>query len=391
MIVGIDASNIHSGGGVTHLVELLRKAAPAEHGISKVIIWSGQSNLDRIENRGWLIKAHNPLLDKGLLYRTFWQRFKLTRLARNTGCDVLFVPGGSYAGDFHPIVSLSQNLLPFEPNEMKRFGWSWMTMKFLLLRYAQSRTFRHSDGLIFLTSYAHEAVMRMIKKTAGSIAIIPHGVENEFFTPPREQLPIDRYSFSKPYRIIYVSKIDMYKHQWKVAEAVSKLRSQGLPVVLDLTGPAYRPALKILMEDLARIDPVKEFVHYSGNVPHINLRDKLGEVDLFLFASSCENLPNILLEGMAAGLPIACSQLGPMPEILGDAGVYFDPESPDDISHALLELIKSPELRERLSKASFRLAHSYSWNRCAGETFDFIAHVYNVYKNDTAETRNVEV
>ena len=96
---------------------------------------------------------------------------------------------------------------------------------------------------------------------------------------------------------------------------------------------------------------------------------------LIVFASSYENMPNILLEGMAAGLPIACSSLGPMPEVLGDAGVYFHPEDPDDIARALNELIDSPDLRAQLARAAFDRAQKYSWKRCANETFDFLAEI----------------
>jgi glycosyltransferase involved in cell wall biosynthesis len=64
-----------------------------------------------------------------------------------------------------------------------------------------------------------------------------------------------------------------------------------------------------------------------------------------------------------------------MPEVLGDAGVYFDPEDPDDIAHALRELIDSPDLRARLAKSSFEGAQSFSWQRCASETFGFLAEV----------------
>ena len=86
-------------------------------------------------------------------------------------------------------------------------------------------------------------------------------------------------------------------------------------------------------------------------------------------------MPNILLEGMASGLPIACSNRGPMPEVLSDAGVYFDPENEDDIARALRELIDSPELRTRLAKASFERVQAYSWRRCASETFGFLANI----------------
>jgi glycosyltransferase involved in cell wall biosynthesis len=86
-------------------------------------------------------------------------------------------------------------------------------------------------------------------------------------------------------------------------------------------------------------------------------------------------MPNILLEGMASGLPIACSDRGPMPEVLGDAGVYFDPEDPNDIARALRELIDSRELRSKLAKASFERAQGYSWLRCADQTFRFLADI----------------
>ena len=375
MIVGIDAANIRGGGGVTHLVELLRAADPLAHGFSQVIVWSGQATLRRIEDRPWLMKSHQPLLNKSLPYRAFWQRFRLSGLARVNGCDVLFVPGGSYAGDFHPMVTMSRNLLPFEWRELRRFGWSWLTLKWALLRITQARTFQRANGLIFLTRYAQEAVMRIIKTTAGKTTIVPHGVDDRFASPPREQLPINCYSVDRPFRVLYVSIIDMYKHQWHVADAVAQLRERGLPVVLDLVGPAYPPAMARLKKTLDRVDPAGEFVRYAGPLPHGELHARYAEAELCLFASSCENMPNILLEGMASGLPIACSNRGPMPEVLGDAGVYFAPDDPDDIARALPELIDSPELRARLAKASFERVQGFSWRRCASETFEFLAGV----------------
>ena len=67
MIIGIDASNIRAGGGVTHLLELLRAVDPLVYGFAQVIVWGGKATLGRIEDRPWLVKNHQPLLDKGLL------------------------------------------------------------------------------------------------------------------------------------------------------------------------------------------------------------------------------------------------------------------------------------------------------------------------------------
>jgi glycosyltransferase involved in cell wall biosynthesis len=64
-----------------------------------------------------------------------------------------------------------------------------------------------------------------------------------------------------------------------------------------------------------------------------------------------------------------------MPEILQDAGLYFDPESPSDIANAIRKFIVLPELREEKANLSFALVQQYSWRRCADETFDFLAGI----------------
>jgi glycosyltransferase involved in cell wall biosynthesis len=376
MIVGIDASNLRRGGGITHLVELLRAGAPAAHGISQVIVWGGGQILAQLEDRPWLVKSSQPLLDRGLPWRAFWQRFRLAALVRACRCDVLFVPGGLVAGHCQrPAVAMSRNLLPFEGRELRRYGLSWLTLKWLILRVLQRRTFRAADGVIFLTRYARDVITRVAGGTLGRTRIIPHGVDSRFALAPREQLGISRYDVARPFRVLYVSIIDMYKHQWQVVEAVSRLRSQGLPVTLDLVGPAYPPALRKLHKVLDRVDPERRFTTYVGAVPHEELPARYAEAQLCVFASSCENMPNILLEGMTSGLPIACSARGPMPEVLGEAGVYFDPESSDDIARAMRQLIESPQLRAQLARAAFERAQSFSWQRCAGETFGFLAAV----------------
>jgi glycosyltransferase involved in cell wall biosynthesis len=375
MILGIDASNLRTGGGITHLVELLRAANPQAHAFGQVIVWSSAATLNKIEERNWLRKEHDSLLDRALPFRVYWQRFKLAKLAKAAGCDVLFVPGGSDASGFRPMITMSRNLLPFEWREMLRYGLSWLCLKFALLRFTQSRTFRKADGVIFLTQYARDAVLRVIGTLPGKTATIPHGVDSRFSCAPRSQKRPEAFSESNPCRLLYVSIVDVYKHQWHVAEAVARLRASGLPVTLDLVGPAYAPAIERLNETLQCVDPEARFIRYLGAVPHEQLHGLYAATDINMFASSCENMPNILLEGMASGLPIACSNRGPMPEVLGDAGVYFDPEQPDEIAEAIRVLIESSELRLEKAQTAFERAQQFSWARSADATFGFIARV----------------
>lgn len=99
------------------------------------------------------------------------------------------------------------------------------------------------------------------------------------------------------------------------------------------------------------------------------------EADAFVFASSCENLPNILIEAMASGLPILSSSCGPMPEVLGDAGWYFDPYSATSIADTIVKAMQDPVSRHLRAMQSFEKAKQYSWPRCASDTFSFIAKV----------------
>ena len=84
-------------------------------------------------------------------------------------------------------------------------------------------------------------------------------------------------------------------------------------------------------------------------------------------------MPNILLETMGAGLPIACSNRQPMPEILRGGGEYFDPEKSDTIYNAILKLIKSSKNREKKADIAFNISKNYSWEKCSQQTFSFLS------------------
>ncbi|MBD3814017.1 MAG: glycosyltransferase, partial [Betaproteobacteria bacterium] len=123
---------------------------------------------------------------------------------------------------------------------------------------------------------------------------------------------------------------------------------------------------------VARHDPQGEFVTLAPFVPHAEIPELLARAEMFLFASSCESMPVTLLEGMAVGLPIACSERGPMPDILQDAGVYFNPESPVSIANAVGALACKPVESNAYAVRAKAIAQCFSWQRCADQTFDFL-------------------
>jgi len=78
---------------------------------------------------------------------------------------------------------------------------------------------------------------------------------------------------------------------------------------------------------------------------------------------------------LSAGLPIACANRSAVPELLGNAGPYSDPEASQDNARALRELIDSPRLRAEKARASIARAQDYSWKRGTTDTQSFQAAV----------------
>ena len=369
--LGIDASNIRAGGGLIHLAELLAALDPTGHGIERVKVWSGRKTLQHLPERPWLALVHQADLDGSALRRSTWRRKDLDGLLR-AECDILFAPGGIYRGHFRPFVTMSQNLLPFDHAERARFGISSARMRYHLLERLQAASFRQADGVIFLTEVALRDTLAAVGPLDGETRVVPHGIAPRFFHEPRPARSIEKCTFERPLRILYVSIVNLYKHQWHVAEAVCRLRKEGLPVQLDLVGRAYPPALRKLQRTLATLDPQADCIRYRGAIPYEQLETTYAQAEVFAFASSCETFGMIVLEAMAAGLPIACSRRGAMTDVLADAGRYFNPEDPDDILEALRALVTNPALRTRLAREAHERARQFTWGKCADDTFSFI-------------------
>ena len=381
MIVGIDASNLNEGGGLTHLLEILANFDIDQHNIDRVIIWGRTKTLIQVGNYSWLKKISPRELNFSLFRRLVWQRYGLTKSAKVNDCDLIFSPGSIFFSNFKPYVTMSQNMLPFVSKEAKRYGFSLKGVRLMLLRQIHSRAFISSEGIIFLTNYAKDRVTKVLGKRAYlSSTVISHGVSARFFTSPKEQFNNSEYSLGRPFNIVYVSTLDLYKHQWHVVEAVAKLRKEGYPVILNLFGSFYLPSKKRLEKSIKKLDFNNEWVKYHGAVPYLELHKIYKQADLGVFASSCENMPIILLEKMASGLPIACSNMGPMLEIIGNNSELFNPEEPLEIYHIIKKLINNKQLRADEAEANFESAQKYTWKKCAFETFSFLEQVFINYR-----------
>lgn len=375
IIIGIDASNIRLGGGVTHLREILLNFDPKSSNINRLIIWGSQNTLSKLPVRVWIKKIHIESLDRGLLNRVFWQTTSLCSEARAEQCDILFVLGGSYLGAFRPFVTISQNLLPFEWDEIRRFWPKTSFFKMSLLRLIQAITFQRSQGIIFLSHYSKNKTIQVVDHISSPLTIIPHGLNAKFPKSLSNCKNIRAGTLVDPVQVLYVSNIDVYKHQKSVMLAVKRLVSEGYPIKILFIGPGSKNEIDQFVKFQNKIDPAKSWSSYLGEVPYEDISKYYAAADIGIFASSCETFGITLLEKMAAGLPIACSDRSCMPEILQDGGLYFNPEDPKSIANALERFLLNARLRAEKSTRSIELARNYSWEKCAHDTFAFIEKI----------------
>ena len=116
---------------------------------------------------------------------------------------------------------------------------------------------------------------------------------------------------------------------------------------------------------------------FHGAVKHTDIASYLCSANILLFASSCENMPNTLLEYMTANKPIICSNKGPMQEILGQWDYYFNPEDVSSIVFALEKLITDYKLWNELSLIALQRVQKYSWKKSSDDLFSLAHQILN--------------
>lgn len=371
--VAVDASRVRSGGGIAHLIGILDLETIDQFGIEEIHLWSYQKLLDAVPDKPWLIKHHPVETEQSLPRQLFWQATRLEKEIKAVGCQILFSADASTVCRFKPMVALSQNMLPYEDGIMPLYGLSKDRLRQAFILEVQKRAFRFADASIFLTHHASRRIQMFSGQLAESI-VIPHGVGSIFKrTPVRSIWPDNN---ERPIHCLYVSPILEYKHQWVVVKAIKRLRDLGHDIVVTLIGGGGSRAREKLSRQIAESDPEKKFVEVLEFLPHEEIPARIAATDIFIFASGCETFGISLLEAMAVGVPIACSNQSSLPETLQDGGEYFTPTDEVSIAKALVTLITRPEHRSHLAAQARKLSESYSWPTCAAQTWDYIVQTY---------------
>ena len=364
-ILGIDASRCRSGGAVNHIIGIL-KNLPEDFKFKEIHIWSYKKLNDQLPKLPGLIVHNHIFLEKSLFFNLIWQFFLLKKYLKRHSCDILFTADASTVCNFKPQVVLSQDLLSYEKGILKKYKISWNKIRIIIIRYIQNIAFRRSIGTIFLNNYSKNLVEHSCGKL-NDTKIIPHGVNRDFFNLIKV---VNKNENS--FNLIYISNAEIYKNHISVLKSLKVLLDRGFNVHLSFVGGGDKNILNDLDKFIFSNEIPKKSFKQSDFLSFEQILFHLSKSDIFIFASSCESFGITLLEGMAAGLPIACSNKSSLPELLLDGGVYFNPDCPHSIADSIEILIANKSVREEYSKKANSISKEYTWERTSKETLNYI-------------------
>ena len=125
-------------------------------------------------------------------------------------------------------------------------------------------------------------------------------------------------------------------------------------------------------------------LRYLGSVDDSELPELYSGAVAFVYPSHYEGFGLPILEAMACGRAVACSNTTAMPEVAGSSALLFDPADAEQMAHAISKILTNDDLRRRLESEGVQHASTFSWERAAAKTL-------NVYYEVVGATRRVDV
>jgi glycosyltransferase involved in cell wall biosynthesis len=234
------------------------------------------------------------------------------------------------------------------------------------LRSTIKKTIGRATVVITVSEFSKERLVKIMNVPEEKVKVISHGL-NSNFTPRSKDavsLCLRKYAIKEPY-ILYAGKFDPLKNLDRVVEAFSiALSSDELTLVM--AGPVNWYSYVILdrVEQLG----LKEKVIFTGFVQDEDIVSMYSGASAFLLPSLYEGFGMPLLEAMACDVPVITSAVSAIPEVAGDAALYVDPHSSEDIAGGISRCLNDNALREGLIQKGREQVRSVSWEKTAQRT-----------------------
>jgi len=386
MKIVVDATAAISGGKL-YLEKLLPQLAAIGSQHEFIIFHAG--DLDRLgaaiaNERFRFCRVEIPFLGSGegasaSVLRMLWRKFVLPLRLRALQPDLLFSNAGTVPRwkpaktktiiALHNCMPLRQELIEEEPSGLPRW-------RLKLLRRQMRQALQACDGSI---AFSEDTRLR-IRENFISLRHTPSVVHHAIDWGERErQMPIGAAGFphlnlTPPY-LLYVSQFHRYKNLLRLLEAFARLAAKHSPLMLVLAGAAADPAYwQQVEETIARLN-------LQGRVKHIPACPREQLIALyrgalaFVQPSLAETCSFPLLEALALGVPAAVARMSALPEMAGEAAIYFDPYNVAEMTEAMERLVWDEQLRGQLSGQAIEQAAKFTWQKTARQTLEVFEDV----------------
>jgi glycosyltransferase involved in cell wall biosynthesis len=281
--------------------------------------------------------------------RILWEQTVLPLEASRYRLDVLLNPGFTA-----PVLAPCRSVTVFHDMQHKRhpeyFRWFDLPFWRLLLWLAAHR----SRNLIAVSEATRADVLHFYSLPAARVAVIPYGVEAAFFNLDRSHL--DAY-------VLCVSTLHPHKNFERLIRAWARRKREYRLVIPGIRG-FHTQVIEALIAELG----VGDSVELTGWLPREEMYRLYAQALASIFPSTFEGFGMPVLESLAAGVPLACSDIPPVREVAGDAALFFDPLDEDAIDASLGRIVSDADLRARLAAAGRERARGFTWERAAGQT-----------------------
>ena len=296
--------------------------------------------------------------------RLIWEQTVLPIQTRRHKIDVLFSPGFStpVLGGARKVTVLHDLQHRRQPENFGRLErWAWEAMVWSAVR--------SSDRLITVSKTSRRDIREFYQTPEGRIAVITHGVEPAFSALKTDAsfgesllrqagVPECRY-------LLAVSTVHPHKNWFRLLEAYETLVKEGRPehlVIAGVPGKSSKAVEKRLAEN-----HLGDRVHLVGWQPRQVLMGLFKFAEALVFPSTFEGFGMPVVEAMAAGLPVACSDIPPLRETADGVAEFFDPLSPEDMAESMRRVL-DPNRRIELSAWGRKRAEKYQWKSAAEQT-----------------------
>jgi glycosyltransferase involved in cell wall biosynthesis len=292
--------------------------------------------------------------------RVAWEQLALPRLVRDLRIDVLHSTGNTL-----PLRLKQKTVVTVADLQYKKYPENIPLARRMYLNWFVPRSVRRADLVIAISQHTKESILHHFNVAAEKIKVIYLAGLSE---KDAKQTPESREgSGTKRPFLLSVGSSLPHKNLARLIRGYAKAASE-IPHDLVIVGEGFdqRGALHQTLVDTGLAG--SERVQMRGFIERGELLALYGQADAFVFPSLYEGFGIPAIEAMESGCPVVAANCTALPEVMADAGLFFDPLSVDSIAEALRRVCLDSTLREDLQARGRLRAKQFSWEKMAAET-----------------------